>query len=161
MQKQKPRAHRAMRHGTRDITRRSARAFTLLEILVVIAIAAMILGLAVANLDTIFGSSQAKSAKMKIANLETPLMQYRFDMGDYPSTDEGLRALITAPANKTARWRGPYLKKGTEDISDPWLELYQYRYPGARNTTSYDLWSKGPDKQDGTTDDIGNWPGAK
>jgi general secretion pathway protein G len=149
---------RATRRPARRIARMTARAFTLLEILVVIAIAAMILGLAVANLDKIFGSATEKTAKMKITALETPLFSYRFDMGDYPSSAEGLRALITAPADKAARWRGPYLKKGQDDITDPWGEPFQYSYPGTRNKAGYDLWSKGPDKQDGTADDIGSWP---
>ena len=145
------------RHANRRILGLATRAFTLMEILVVLAIAGMIIGLAVANLDVLFGSAKEKTAKMHIKQLKTPLFNYRSDMGDYPSTAEGLRALLVAPADKAARWRGPYLENGQEDIIDPWLEPYQYRYPGSRNKTGYDLWSKGPDKQDGTTDDIGNW----
>ena len=140
-------------------TRRAARAFTLLEILVVLAIAGMIIGLAVANLDKIFGGAKEDVARMFVNNsLKVPLQTYRMHMGDFPSTAEGLQALIAAPSNNADRWRGPYLDGDkTKILLDPWMEPYQYRYPGIRNTSSYDVWSKGPDKQDGTADDIGNW----
>jgi len=85
-------------------------------------------------------------------------------MGAYPSTSEGLQALITVPAGNADRWRGPYIMvKGDQNkiLLDPWGNPYQYRYPGIHNTTGYDLWSKGPDGRDGTADDIGNWPEAK
>ena len=89
-------------------------------------------------------------------SMKTPLVTYRFQMGAYPSTDEGLQALFTAPSGKSDRWRGPYVADGTKfPILDPWLQPYQYAAPGAHNKDSYDLWSKGPpDKTDGQ---IGNW----
>jgi general secretion pathway protein G len=78
---------------------------------------------------------------------------------DFPSTSEGLQALITPPANKAAQWVGPYITE-SKVPNDPWGEPYQYVYPGQKNKGSYDLWSKGPDKQSGTADDIGNWDAA-
>jgi general secretion pathway protein G len=77
-------------------------------------------------------------------------------MGDVPSTSEGLEALVSAPAGKAERWRGPYIDGGKVPL-DPWNEPYGYRNPGTRSKTSYDVFSKGPDKTEGTTDDIGNW----
>ena len=135
------------------------RGFTLMEILVVITIITFIAGLTIANVGKLFGGSQIDIAKLMVnQSLKTPLVTYRLQLGSYPSTEEGIQALATAPANKADRWRGPYLADGTKlPLLDPWGEPYQYRYPGTHNKDSYDLWSKGPDKTDGTDDDIGNW----
>jgi len=142
----------------RRTTRKAARAFTLIEILVVLAIAGMIVGVAVYNLIGTLGSSKEKIAKMAIdSGFKTVLMQYNINVGDYPSTADGLQALITPPNDKVSRWgKTPYIDDRSKLI-DPWGEPYQYRCPGTHNKYGYDLWSKGPDKQDGTADDIGNW----
>lgn len=101
----------------------------------------------------------ASTAKMFVnSTLEAPLMSYRSHLGDYPSTEEGLRALVSAPDGKSDRWRGPYVRSMNGKLpSDPWGEPYQYRYPGFKNPESYDLFSKGPDRKANTADDIGNW----
>jgi len=118
------------------------RAFTLVEILVVITIIGLLAGLAIANFGKLFGGSQIDVARLFVnQSMKTPLVTYRLQMGAYPSTEDGLQALITAPAGKTDRWGEPY----------------QYRCPGVHNKDGYDLWSKGPDRADGTDDDIGNW----
>ena len=138
--------------------RRAARAgFTLLEILVVLAIIGLLASLAITNVDKIFGGAQVSTAQLFVReSMKTSLTTYRIAMGDYPSTGEGLQALLTAPSSKADRWHGPYLE-GSKVPLDPWTEPYQYAYPGTHNKSSYDLWSKGPDKQSGTEDDIGNW----
>jgi general secretion pathway protein G len=149
-----------MKPASRVVARTSQRtgeAFTLLEILVVLAIVGMLVGLAVTNVDKIFGTSQKDITKLFVnQSMQAPLTVYKIHMGDYPTTAEGLQALITPPANKADRWRGPYLQE-SKLPTDPWGEPYQYRYPGVKNPDRYDLWSKGPDKTDGTEDDIGNW----
>lgn len=135
------------------------RAFTLLEILVVLAIIGLLVGLAVNNVGGIFGKNQVAITSLFVnSSMKTPLTQYRIDMGDYPSTEEGLQALLTAPQNAGDRWRGPYLEvKGNKLPVDPWQEPYVYRYPGVKNKGGFDIYSKGPDKTEGTPDDIGNW----
>lgn len=141
---------------------RRARAdsgFTLLEILLALGILAMLVALAVTNVGKILGGAQDSVAKTFVReSMKTPLTAYRISVGDYPSTEEGLQALVTAPENKADRWKGPYVDvPGGKLPLDPWGEPYQYRYPGVHNKDGYDLWSKGPDKTDGTDDDIGNW----
>ncbi len=134
-------------------------AFTLLEVLVVLAIIGLLAGLAISNSDKIFGRSQEAIARIFVRDsLKTSLVRYRIDLGDYPATAEGLQALLTAPAGKSDRWRGPYIDSpGGRLPTDPWGEPYQYRHPGVKNKGGYDLFSRGPDKAEGTDDDIGNW----
>lgn len=143
----------------RSASRRHLRAFTLLEILVVLAIIGLLVGLVVSNTDKIFGQSQEAVAKIFVRDsLKTPLVRYRMDLGDYPTTSEGLAALVTAPSNAAEKWRGPYIDAaGGKVPTDPWGQPYEYRYPGTKNAGSYDLYSKGPDKAADTADDIGNW----
>jgi general secretion pathway protein G len=137
--------------------RKATRAFTLLEILVVLAIIGLLAGLAISNIGGIFGGAQLTTASLFVKeSMKTSLTTYRIHLGDYPTTSEGIMALVTAPANKADRWRGPYIEGGKVPL-DPWGEPYQYRYPGTKNKGGYDLYSKGPDKADGTEDDIGNW----
>ena len=138
-------------------SRPRAAGFTLLEILVVLAIIGLLAGLAITNVDKIFGGAQGSTARLQVRDsMRTSLTSYRIAMGDYPSTAEGLNALITAPGSKADRWHGPYLEPAKIPL-DPWGEPLQYAYPGTKNKSGYDLWSKGPDKQSGTEDDIGNW----
>src|SRR5580704_14883166 len=138
-------------------TNSKRRGFTLVEILVVITIVVLLAGLAITNLNKVLGSSQVDVAKLFVnQGLKTSLFTFRMQMGNYPTTDEGLQALITAPQGKADRWRGPYIE-GNSIPLDPWKQPYQYRYPGVHNKDGYDLWSIGPDGKDQTDDDIGNW----
>jgi general secretion pathway protein G len=135
--------------------RQSIRAFTLVEILVVVAIIGLLAGLLLNNAGNAFGGAQVSIAGSMVKDTyRTSFVRYKIDLGDYPSTGDGLGALLAAPANAGDRWRGPYADKVQPD---PWGEPYQYRYPGTHNKGGYDLYSKGPDKTEGTADDIGNW----
>ncbi|TAG32547.1 MAG: type II secretion system protein GspG [Verrucomicrobia bacterium] len=134
------------------------RAFTLLEILVVLAIIGLLVGLAVKNVEGIFGGAEESIASTFVNDtLKASLISYRIHVGNYPTTAEGLEALVTAPAGKTG-WKGPYIDaKGGRLPVDPWQQPYQYRFPGVKNKTGYDLFSKGKDSIEGNEDDIGNW----
>jgi general secretion pathway protein G len=138
---------------------RDTRAFSMLEILVVIAIIGLLMGLVVTNTGNVFGQSQEKVAHIFVHDsVKTPLVRYRIDIGDYPSTAEGLAALVAAPSGAAEKWKGPYLDvAGGKVPVDPWGQPYEYRYPGVKNTGSYDVYSKGVDKTADTADDIGNW----
>lgn len=129
--------------------------------MIALAILGLLVGLAVANLGGIFDSSQIKTASLFVnESIKLPLTSYRIQMGDYPSTAEGLQALVAPPAAHAESWHGPYLQDARLPV-DPWKEPYIYRYPGVKNKTGYDIFSKGPDKTEGTKDDIGNWPEEK
>lgn len=140
--------------GSKHIAQRSAKGFSLLEILIAIALLAGIAAILITNLDSILGGGNREVARIFVnETLETPLMQYRINMGTYPNTEQGLKALVSAPSENASNWNGPYVK--TIPL-DPWGKPYQYRFPGTHNTQGYDLWSLGPDGTE-SGDDIGNW----
>lgn len=133
------------------------RGFTLLELLVVLVIIGLLAGIVGPRLFKNVGKSEITTARAQIDALGKALDQYRLDVGHYPSSQEGLSALVSKPAAE-ADWNGPYLRKAVP--ADPWGIAYQYRYPGERNPDDYDLYSFGPDKAPGgdkDNADIGNW----
>ena len=131
--------------------------FTLVELLLVIVIIGI---LAAAILPSFVGrSEQARIAAAKAdieGNLGVTLDMFEADTGAYPTTDQGLRALIEEPTG-IHNWRGPYLKK-LEIPLDPWDWPYQYVCPGRENPHGYDLLSLGKDGEEGTEDDVTNFP---
>lgn len=138
---------------------RSRRAaFTLFEILLVVALLGLLATVAIVNVDRLFQSSSEDITRTFVTtSMKAPLTTYRYHMGTYPSTAEGLQALLTAPGSAGDRWKGPYLDTpGNQLPVDPWRHPYQYRYPGTKNPGKYDLFSFGPDGVE-SGDDIGNW----
>jgi general secretion pathway protein G len=134
---------------------RGERGFTLLELLVVMVIIGLLAGYVGPRLFSQIGKSETKAARAQINALESALDQYRLDTGRYPSTEQGLAALVTKPANE-ARWAGPYLRKNIPD--DPWGKPYLYKQPGERG--EFDLFSYGKDGAPGGTGDaadVTNW----
>lgn len=116
--------------------------FTLLEILVVIAILGLLIGLVAPAVLRQLGSARSSVVKQSIERLGSVLDLYKLDVGSYPSTSQGLKALIVKPSDASA-WNGPYLK-ATEPPLDPWSHPYSYRSPSARGGHDYDLCSGGP-----------------
>ena len=114
--------------------------FTLLELLVVMAIIGLLAGYVGPRYFSQIGKSEVKAAKAQIDALEKSLDQYRLDTGHYPAQEQGLAALIKKPANEP-RWEGPYLKKDLP--MDPWGRPYTYKIPGEKG--EYDLVSLGKD----------------
>ncbi len=125
--------------ATAPHTRRTA-GFTLLELLVVMVIIGLLVGYVAPRYFQQVGKSEVKMAQAQIESLQQALDLYRLDTGQYPSTEQGLKALVERPANE-AKWGGPYLKKGVP--MDPWGRPYQYRYPGEKS--ELDLVSLGKD----------------
>jgi len=119
--------------------------FTLLELLVVLAILALLAGLVAPRVLNQLAGAKSDTAKIQINNIETALDLYRLDMGHYPAQSEGLDGLILAPAD-TPQWRGPYLSK-KEGLVDPWGAPYGYRVPGEGR--EFDIYSLGADKAEG------------
>jgi general secretion pathway protein G len=128
--------------------------FTLVELLLVLVILAVLAAVIVPRFAGRSEQARVTAARTDIANLETVLEAFEVDAGRYPTSEEGLKALLERPADVPA-WYGPYLKRGMP--KDPWGRAYVYQCPGTHNTTSYDLYSFGPDGQEGSEDDIDNW----
>jgi len=136
------------------------RAFTLLEVLMVVVIIGLLAAFVVPNL---FSSQDEVKENLTRATVKTgfagALDQYRLRMDEYPNSDDGgLQLLIEAPDDEelAKKWREPFLKN-PEDIFDAWGNEYVYTCPGKYNEGSYDLSSMGPDEEEGTDDDIKNW----
>jgi len=139
--------------------------FTLIEVLLVAGILAVLAAFAIPNLI-----NRAEKARVKIAMsyigrsgpIATGLDGYKFDMGKYPDTDEGL-AVLYLPKERVEdpRYDGPYMTGRIEELKDPWNNPFEYRSPGEFNEDGYDLWSRGPDGIDDNgkegSDDVKNW----
>jgi general secretion pathway protein G len=127
------------------------RAFTLLEIIVVIIVLALLAGLVAPQIFGRVGEARGTTARTQIELLSTALDSYRLDNGSYPSTEQGLQALREKPSRGPIpqQWKGPYLRRAVPN--DPWGRPYIYRYPGQRNAGMFELTSLGRDGQAGGT----------
>ena len=135
---------------------RSEDGYTLVELLVVLAILGLLIAIAAPRLIHHLGAARVQTAHIQIQQLGSILDIYKLDTGSYPTQQAGLQALVTAPAGAT-HWNGPYLKN-KDSLTDPWGNPYQYKFPGSHG--DYDLYSFGADGReggDGENSDISNW----
>ncbi len=130
---------------TTSSVRRRPNGFTLLELLVVLAVLGLLAAFAVPRVLQYLGGAKSDAAGAQIASLKAALDLYRLENGRYPTAAEGLRALVEKPAG-AALWLGPYLDK-PEGLIDPWGRPYGYRIPG--RTSEVDIFSLGADGQQG------------
>jgi general secretion pathway protein G len=126
--------------------------FTLIELLLVVVIIGILAAIVVPKLAGRSEDARISAAKGDIAAFRTALSAYEVDNGRYPTSDQGLNALISKPA-EAKNWKGPYVDR-TEVPKDPWGNDYVYLFPGTRNEKSFDLLSAGPDGAPGSEDDI-------
>lgn len=132
------------------------RGFTLIELLVVLVILGLLAGLVGPQVMKYLSSANTDTARLQIHDLSAALDLYRLEVGRYPTTAEGLQALVEAPPGATA-WNGPYLKKKAVP-KDPWGHEYYYRSPGQHGP--FDLYSLGADNAEGgegENQDVVNW----
>ena len=129
------------------------KGFTLIELMLVVIIIGALVAMVMPRLTGRGEQARMSAAKADIqANIATALKLYELDNGNFPSSDEGLNALLTKPASST-NWNGPYLEKRP---LDPWSREYKYKCPGEHRIADYDLYSLGKDGTE-STDDIKNW----
>lgn len=136
--------------------RRTEGGYTLVELLVVITIIGLIVALVGPRVLGYLGDSKVKTAKIQIQGFSSALDLFYLDAGRYPSSSEGLNALVQRPGN-VSTWNGPYLKGGTVPL-DPWGKAYAYRAPGQHGP--FDIVSLGSDGQEGGTGnaaDVTSW----
>lgn len=140
----------------RESAQRTMAGFTLLELLVVLVILGLLASLVGPQVLRHVGSSKTQTAALQIQELGAALDLYRLEVGRYPTTQQGLEALVKQPSGAT-NWNGPYLSKNVVR-QDPWGNDYKYEAPGSHG--EYDLYSLGADGQEGgegENQDVSNW----
>jgi len=127
--------------------------FTLMEMILVLAIIGILVGMGIFAMKGVVGDAEIGKATADIRTLETNVVRYRTMAGFVPSQAQGLEALSKKPNGNPAprSWRQ---LTDASALTDPWGHPYQYRNPGKKNTSGYDIYSMGPDGQDGTQDDV-------
>jgi len=135
---------------------RTQSGFTLLELLVVLGIIAMLAGIVGPQVMKHMGESKIKAAKVQIEDLSSTLDMYKLDLGSYPTSEEGLKALIESP-DSSKRWNGPYLRKSKIPL-DPWQNEYHYVSPGEHGKFDLSSWgADGKEGGEGEDQDLVSW----
>lgn len=138
------------------INRKKQGGFTLLELLVVLGIIALLAGIVGPQVMKHMGTANLRAAKVQIEDLSAALDMYKLDVGRYPTSEQGLDALVEKPVDVN-RWNGPYLRKSKVPL-DPWHQAYHYASPGEHGV--FDLYSFGADQKEGgegEEQDIVSW----
>ena len=133
--------------------------FTLIELMAVVVIIGLLATIVGMNVAKRVEEAKIKSTKVQISQLSSALDAFKMDNGFYPSTEQGLESLVGEPTvGRTPKHysSGGYLRQKSIP-KDPWDNVFNYREPGTKNSDSFDIWSNGPDAQEGTEDDITNW----
>ena len=144
-------------HITESVKRINS-AYTFIEIMVVVIIIAILAAIVMPKFAGRTEDARISAAQSQLSIFQTSIAAYNLDTGVYPSTGQGLKALLNKPTTAPipVNWKGPYLQ--TKKIpNDPWKNKYHYKCPGTHNPESYDLWSNGPSGQSGGKDNINNW----
>lgn len=131
--------------------------YTLLELLVVLVVLGLLVAVATPQVMRMLSGAKSDAAKLQIASLKTALEYYQLDVGIYPTTEQGLKALTERPA-EVEGWNGPYIQKDDHAV-DPWGKPYRYESPGKR-TATFDIYTLGADAKaggEGDDADVGNW----
>lgn len=136
--------------------RRGEAGYTLIELLVVLAILGFLAAIATVQVIHYLDSAKVSTARTEVSNIAAGLDLYKLDVGGYPTTEQGLVALVKAP-DGAQNWNGPYIKK-TTNLNDPWGHPYNYRSPGQYG--EFDIFSFGPKGDEGNTGAkplVANW----
>jgi general secretion pathway protein G len=144
--------------SSRRRNKRARGAFTLMEMLIVLAIIGLLMGMVIYKMMPVRGIAEDQKVDSDLLTFKELVSAYQLETGSLPTTEQGLQALWQKPTAEPVpqRWK-PLLE---EEVKDPWGHSYQYRNPGKHNPDRYDVWSMGPDGQSDTDDDIGNWTTA-
>ncbi len=135
---------------------RSSAGFTLLEIMLVVCIIGLLIGMGVKMMGSKIEEAKIVRARGDLEGLKASLISFQIATNTYPTTEQGLKAMITKPEG-VRNWRAV---AEPSQLVDPWLKEYFYVQPGIHNPKSYDVFSAGPDGKANTDDDIGNWTDA-
>ncbi len=128
---------------------KNKKAFTIIEILVVIVMISLLAVIMLPRFITQAESARAKLVKPRMALLEQALTAFWTNCGRFPTQSEGLNALLSEPSGLSGKWAGKYIRE--DELLDPWGNPFEYYYPGKENPNSYDLVSRGKDGKPGGT----------
>jgi|WetSurMetagenome_2_1015567.scaffolds.fasta_scaffold144519_3 general secretion pathway protein G len=132
----------------------ACQGFTLVELMIVVAIIGLLVGVLLVNIGSQREKANRTRALMDIKEMDTALGLYQADNGFYPTAQQGIQALLTAPTTPPIprNWNGPYLRNRSQVPIDPWGNEYVYTCPGEHNPTAFDLFSYGKDGRAGGSD---------